>query len=197
MINLNPTFTSEDHRYSDDAGNVYPSVTTVIERWWPVDTRWFNQAAAQRGTEIHAQTAAMDKLGMSVEDAMAINPDHALYLRAWHAFCENNLHEWYWIEQRFVCEVLEYAGTVDRVAKLQDGKIAILDIKSGAPAPYHELQIGAYGVAAKMAGLDVSVGATVHVNDKGGHQVKWYNLQRGMEAWKALLKWANYRRGMG
>ena len=198
MINLDPTFTELDHRYTDDAGNVYPSTTTIIDEWWPVDKKWFakNPGAATRGTEIHAMTAMMDRMRLSSEDAAVMNPDYVMYLKAWSAFSQTHVDQYLWIEQRFIAEILGYAGTVDRIAQMSTGELAVIDIKTGAKQPYHELQLGAYGVAAKLAGINVEAAATVHPTVSGNYSIVEYDLPRAMTAWKALMQWVNYRGSM-
>ncbi len=192
---LNPTFTDDDHRYSDDAGNVYPSVTQVIGDYWPIDRRFYHESGTRRGSDVHAITAMMDNSGLAAETAAVGDPVLLPYLRAWETYRTEYVGEIEWIEQSFIVEELGYAGTIDRVVRIGD-RVRVIDIKTGAPEKWHELQQGAYALAAVLSGMNVSEIASVHLSQAGKYKVIPHTLDRAMSAWKALMQWSHYRTEM-
>lgn len=192
---LNPTFTDDDHRYTDEAGNVYPSVTQVIGDYWPIDRRFYQESGTRRGSDVHAITAMMDNSGLTAETAAVGEPALLPYLRAWEAYRTEYVGEIEWIEQSFIVEELGYAGTIDRVFRIGD-RVRVIDIKTGAPEQWHELQQGAYALAAVLSGMNVSEIASVHLSQNGKYKVIPHTLDRGMSAWRALMQWSTYRSEM-
>jgi len=196
---LNPQFTEDDHRYTDEAGNVYPSVTEIIGQYWPIDRRFYQESGTLRGSDVHSLTAYMDQSIVDPEAAAAAEPNLRPYLVAWDSFKRDMVDGpdgFYWIEQKFIDTDLGYAGTADRVARFKDGRVFVLDIKTGAPESWHELQQGAYAVAARRDDLDVDGLATVQLMKSGKYKLIPHKLDRGVSAWVALIKWSNYRREM-
>lgn len=188
---LDPTFTAEDHRYSDQAGNVIPSVTELIGQYWPVDTSNYKKSGTDRGTMIHAHTQAIDT-GMLTIDQFE-GDEHEGYLRAWEKFKAENVKKFLWIEQKFLVEEFGYAGTVDRIYESSKGEIILGDLKTGKDEKWHELQQAAYALAASMLGIPVEKILTVQPSANGNYKLITNDLQRGLFAWKCLIGWHNYR----
>lgn len=193
-IVLDPTFTSEDHRYTDAAGNVVPSVTELIGQYWPVDRTFYTHAGADRGTQIHNDTAAIDRGLLTL--SMFEGSEHYNYLRAWDEYVSDNIAELIWIEQKFLDPIFGYAGTVDRVAQLRSGEFVVLDLKSGKPEKWHELQQGAYAFAAKQEGIPVEACYTIQIKPTGKYKAIKHDAARAIFAWQSLMNWHNYRRSM-
>jgi len=188
---LDPRFTEEDHRYSDDAGNVYPSVSELIGRYWPIDRRLYQESGAQRGKDVHELTAQMDR---STTDTVAIeDPTLQLYLDGWERFTREMVAEFVWIEQRFIDTEAGFAGTTDRLVRLKNGQLFILDIKTGRPEGWHELQQGAYALAARKCGFIVDGIGSVQINGNGKYQFVRHDIHRAISAWEALTEWHQYR----
>lgn len=123
------TFDESTHTYTIN-GVVVPSVTEVC-RFLSYDQKsdrpWLAKAAADRGTRIHAACTLID-YGEEPEET----PEIAGYLKAYRRFLKDYRPEWVGIEYITGNAALGLAGTVDRYGTLYDGRLCILDIKSGA-----------------------------------------------------------------
>ena len=131
------TFDAVAHRYWMGDRELL-SVTGALTDAGVIDAEWFTDDAAQRGTYIHKACALMDdgQLG-------AVDPTYAPYVAAYETFLRDVKPEWAYIEHRVCDPVRGYAGTLDRLGFLQ-GQWAIVDLKSGGPAPWHRVQLAAY-----------------------------------------------------
>jgi hypothetical protein len=156
-------FLTDDHRYVDaETGAEYPGVTSTIFRaglmgFVPSDN-WY----LQRGTAVHEATELYD---YGVLDESTVDLRIMPYLDAWKKYRADTgfAPDPNFIERIGVDEVLRYAGTLDRNG---------LDIKSGAPAPWHILQAAAYWH------LDVANKApwhAVYLHDDGTYKIKVYS----------------------
>ena len=135
-------FDHEKHEYRVD-GKLVPSVTQLC-RFLNYDTAtearpWLRDAAADRGTRVHAYTAALDYGEILAADE--IDEDCRPYVEAYQRFLRDLQPEWLDVE-RIVASTFSFssmpatgtypfAGTVDRYG-LIDGKPVVLDIKTGA-----------------------------------------------------------------
>jgi len=195
-VNLTPEFCEGEHTYADAAGNVYPSTTELIGRYWPIDrSRYGDGSAAQRGTEIHSLTQVIDT-GLFHPGQFENGHEYSGYIRAWEkAKTDIGFGVWEWIEQRFISDELGYAGTVDRLSRRGDVYV-VIDIKSGRAEPWHELQLGAYATAAMLAGYPVSAIYDVYIAKNGKYKAARGNESRAISAWKSLMAWHTYRRSV-
>lgn len=189
---LDPTFTTEDHCYTDHAGNVVPSVTELIGQYWPIDRRFYTENGTNRGTQVHAASAVIDS-GLFTVGAFAGTAEEP-YLKAWEKFKRDCVHEIIWREQKFLVEELGYAGTVDIIATTKYGKVGVFDLKSGKLEAWHELQQGAYSLAARLAGIGVDLIATVQLKKNEEYKLVTHNLEQALLAWQSLIRWHNYRK---
>jgi hypothetical protein len=82
------------------------------------------EAAADRGTKVHAATEALDKAGRA-----EIEDDYLPYLQAYAQFRREHEVAWELIEHPDYHPELLYAGTIDRYG-LVDGKHTLLDLKT-------------------------------------------------------------------
>lgn len=128
------TFDEKTHTYTLD-GVRLPSVTEVT-RFLSVDYKsdrpWLAQAAAQRGSDIHALTALID-YGEDPED---VPFEYEGYIKAYRRFLRDYRPEWSGIEVALADATRGFAGTVDRYGTI-GGNSCVLDIKTGhlhAPA---------------------------------------------------------------
>lgn len=85
---------------------------------------WQLEAAAERGTVVHAATQLLDQNGTAL-----IDPDYAPYLQAYAAFLRDHTPQWSLIERSFYHPDDDYAGTIDRYG-LIDGLRTLVDIKT-------------------------------------------------------------------
>ncbi len=127
------TFDADTHTYTKD-GRVLPSVTQILQGAGIVDTTWFTEEAAWRGSIVH-RCCHLDDEGDLEEGTV---PEEARgYLDAWRLFKAQVPMNFISIEHP-LCSGL-YAGTPDR-----DAEWAVIDIKTGAILPWVGLQLAAY-----------------------------------------------------
>lgn len=190
-VNLAPNFDEERHEYSDAAGNVVRSVTQIIGDYWPIDRSHYSEEPRARGTAIHAALEEIDKKKSSYSSYSML--PHFDYIEAWELFKADTGYQVEQTEQPFIYEEYSYAGTVDRVGMMQRERV-LIDIKTGGPADWHELQQGAY--AAAMIGADINIDAiaTVFLRPNGKYKYKKNSLDRALLGWGGLMTWINYRR---
>lgn len=134
-------FEPEGHVYTWQGRRV-PSVTQIVHEagcsaFWGVGTSWY----MERGSALHLAAQLWDEGDL---DESSVDPAIAVHLAAYKTFLRAN-------ESELVIETIEqpayhprgYAGTYDR-GILWRGDRGILDIKTGAKAPWHRLQTAAY-----------------------------------------------------
>lgn len=184
-------FDPDDHVYRDEHGRAYPSVTEIISEVWPIDKRWYRESSTNLGTEVHEATALIDKGLMTLED---FEGDVRVLSHVWETFLQRLDCELLIIEQPAIARKYGFGFTTDRVVKLKEGDVAILDIKTGAPAKWHELQLGAYalGVEEKY-GIQVSRGFTVHLEAGRAARPKEHDVLLASSAFRNLMLWRSYR----
>ncbi len=121
----------ENHRYTLD-GRPLDGVTSILKEAGLINgygSDWY----LHRGTAIHKATEFYDR-GTLDEDT--IDPQIAGYLESWKRFRLDQDYQPTYYELSFSDPVLLYAGTLDR--------LPLIDLKSGAFAPWHVLQLAAY-----------------------------------------------------
>lgn len=85
---------------------------------------WQLEAAADRGTKVHAATEVLDKTGQA-----EIEDEYLPYLQAYAKFRQEHDVQWELIEHADYHPELMYAGTIDRYG-LVDGIKTLMDIKT-------------------------------------------------------------------
>lgn len=123
------TFDVDTHTYRV-RGKVVPGVTSVLAPLTdfsavPPDVM---RRASEFGKAVHA-ACELDDLDQL--DEHALDPAIKPYLDAWRKFCAEHRVEWEWIEAPKHHPTLGYAGTPDRIGKV-NGLLAVVDIKTTA-----------------------------------------------------------------
>ncbi len=134
------TFDAEKHEYRA-AGRRVPSVTGIITGAGLINTEWFNEAACWRGSVVH-KCCELDCKGTLKE--ASVDPGATGYLMAWRAWRDRMGFVSEQIEERRLHADLGYCGTPDRIGRLADGTRAVVDLKTGAAAKWHGIQLAAY-----------------------------------------------------
>lgn len=147
-------FDAATHTYTLD-GHAIPSVTQVLsDNRLRADYRHVRPDVLERARQIgHAAHAAAhySDEGTLVESTVA--PEVLPFLAAWRAFVEVRQVEMLELEQLFADPTYRFAGTIDRIARLDGAdRPVILDIKTGE-ASGTNYQTAAYG---HLAGLPLS-----------------------------------------
>lgn len=184
------TFDPETHTYAI-GGREVPSVTRILEDLGFIDTRWYRPEDAERGTAIHEMTASLDKgLPTKVEDGSLAGYIRS-YLR-WKEFWNVQIVTTR-IEERIYSKRRGYAGTCDRGRLTYDGhkKPLIMDLKTGRPASWHELQLTGYGLAYNEASrYRYERGILVYLNEDGkiAHTVDVSFYSENVMDWLSILR---------
>ena len=124
-------FDPDKHEYRID-GKVVPSVTHIcrILNYDVADgnnNKWLRDYAADRGSRVHAYTAAID-YGEELDE---VDADCAGYVEAYIRFLRDFKPDWTGIERIVGNERARYAGTLDRMGYMED-RAVLIDIKTGA-----------------------------------------------------------------
>ena len=134
-------FDEARHEYRVN-GRVTPSVTQVLKAVGLLaDYDNLDPFYAERGHAVHAACEFDDK---GTLDEESVDEEVAGFLAAWRALKkESGLVV---VEIETVVTGPGYAGRVDRVVEIK-GRRGVLDIKTGQPAAWHQLQTAAYAMA--------------------------------------------------
>lgn len=146
--------------YRDETGVFVPSVTTILDAF-PKDASYYawlknngqdsdniRDRAAERGTAVHNLTEAYDRGEevslLSADGRLAFKMSEWAMLERYIDFCTRFKPEVMQCEQNYVSPELGWAGTVDRIIRM-NGKTYLIDIKtSNAIYQTYWLQLAAY-----------------------------------------------------
>lgn len=123
-------FDEQEHLYLVDGVEV-PSVTEILSplhRSYGKVNPSILEYAANRGKAVHEALEVYD-LGGELE----ATPETAPYIQAYLDWVQVYKPTWTGVEQIVFCEEGWYCGTFDRMGYLNDGKLAIVDIKTSQP----------------------------------------------------------------
>lgn len=151
-------FDAKRHVYTLD-GMLVTGVTSVIDSFLPFENipAEVLESARIRGTLVHQATERFDKGKLTegnIADLQAAKLDG--YLTGWRQFLEETGAEVVEVEQRVYHTKHRYCGTLDRIMRI-DGKLAVIDIKSGMLYPENEWQTAAYLEAANDGRTDEKI----------------------------------------
>ena len=143
------TFDPSLHTYRV-SGQVVPGVTSILSPLTNYEAipPHVLQAAADFGNAVHMACELHD---LSELDEEALDPALVPYLTAWRHFCSDHSTEWEQIETPIYHATMRYAGTPDRIGKV-DGIRSVVDIKTTAALyPSVGPQLAAYAHAYGMS----------------------------------------------
>jgi len=160
-------FDPESHLYYLD-GKIIPGYSEIAAEVGLIDASWFTPESAHRGTAVHQLCAMIDR-GQEIPEPI---PEIRGYVEAWKAFCEQEEAQWETIEEPTYRDIyLPFACTPDRYGILKTFGRSVVEIKTGAAHPSHDLQLAAQGLclgrdATRLCVYLSSTGSfTVHVSD--------------------------------
>ena len=178
-------FNEENHTYLF-RGAILPSVTTIMK---PLSNVVYSHIdpevlrfAANRGTKVHAATELYDLYG-----AIEIEEEYTPYLDAYLNFLNDYKPEILQVEHQVYHKQLFYAGTVDRIVKLNN-KVILLDIKttSSLHKDLVSIQTTAYQEAEQSNGLHIDGLASLKLNKDGTYEFNY--LERDWDTFLLLYK---------
>ncbi len=135
-------FEESTHTYTRN-GVVIPGVTETLQSAGIIDTTWFTESAAWKGSRIHLACQFDDEGDIEESE---FTEEELGYLEAWRKFKEKNKVDFTAIERPMGND--DYSGTPDRIVVIEKSRKspteAILDLKTGAIQPWVALQLAAY-----------------------------------------------------
>jgi hypothetical protein len=170
---------SKDHIYTVD-GKVYPGVTTILG---DVYGRFpYPEGSAERGHHVHLATQLYDEDDL---DEATLDPLVAGYLEGWKRFREEMAFVPTQIEKLVHNEVYGYCGTLDRIGTMQ-GRLYLIDIKSGAKAFWHRIQTAAYALC--LPPDTVFKRASVYLSAEGKYKIDYYINKQDYHDWLSTYR---------
>lgn len=131
-----PLFDESTHSYTTEDGIPLVSVTQALVSSGIIDTRWFDEQSAWRGTCVHECCRLWD-LGILKESS--VDPAALGYLDSWREWVSRTGFKPKEVEQPIYHPQYLYAGTPDVWDDSTD-----VDRKTGACADWHALQLALY-----------------------------------------------------
>jgi hypothetical protein len=167
-------FTPENHEYRLN-GEVVPSVTQLLA---PIYSGVFDAIPADvlerkraLGTAVH-KACELDDVNELDESTLhdAIRP----YLDGWRRFRDEFAPVWDASEWMLADPGMRYAGTIDRVGTLNDGRLVVLDIKTGPQSPQIGVQLAGYERLLKANNrTEDRERLSVHLTEGGFQLARW------------------------
>lgn len=150
---LDPTSTSGTLRFDADAHAYFwlpdygdrrerrlISVTQVLTAVGLIDNTWYTTFARDRGTYVHRMLELYER---GVLDEAAVPEDYLGYLEGYRGWVAEAQAVRTRVEIRLPDPTEGYAGTIDWLGRLGQAP-ALVDFKTGAPCPWHQLQLAGY-----------------------------------------------------
>lgn len=134
-----PYFLQENHKYHSPDGEVLDSVTTILKEEFGL-YKYGNIGKATFGTDCHTACQYYDEKDL---DESTLDKGVALRLAQYKRALKDTGAVVLANELRRYCNKFRYAGTLDKLWR-QDGALWVIDIKTGKPENWHELQTAAY-----------------------------------------------------
>lgn len=159
-------FFEAEHSYEVD-GLKLPSVSEIIRflsrEIYANATQYQLDHAADRGTRVHKACENIDRYGSCDVDS-EIEP----YVMAYVQFLKDKRPEWMLIERSFCDLDKGYAGTLDRLGKI-DGESTIVDLKSSSAIKpvLVGAQLNGYKGLAEKNGYHIDAIASLHLKKDG------------------------------
>lgn len=177
----------EEHEYSDNCLDDLPEILTNAKYEW----KNVSAEAMDIGSEIHNLIEVYIKDGKDAVGEM--RPEVENGFLAFLEWEQENIEEWLESEMTVKSEKYCYAGTLDAIARMKDGKVRVIDFKSskGFYSGYGK-QIAAYKLAVEEMIPEKEVdGCGILRLDKETGQPEWKcfdkTQERKTEAWLKLL----------
>lgn len=177
-------FLEDGHVYELD-GERIPSVSELCRfirlEVYKDAPAWQMEAAAERGTKVHAAAESLDRTG-----AAEIEDEYLPYLEAYAAFLREHDVKWELIEHPDYHPMLLYAGTVDRYG-LVDGAHTLVDVKTTYTVhkPLCAAQLNLYRLILENRGMRVDRMAILHL--KKGRRYRMIEFEADNDIPYALL----------
>ena len=161
-----------------------PRVTGVLKDTGFIDTRWFNEFYANRGSMVHKACQFHDE---GTLDRDSLDEHQRGCLAAYEKFLSDTGMIFSEIEQTRIHEVLRYVGTPDRVGWCQAWGKTIVDIKGGVPMKWHRYQLGAYAMLVDPISPENCSRVSVYLSPKGKYKMSRFEDNNDTAVFAAAL----------
>lgn len=173
-----------------------PGLTDWMLRVGQAEADRLREEGAALGTAVHAAIEAVNTGRMPVVTGPA-GMDLTAYADRYHAWKEATVREVVRAEYAVFHETHRYAGTLDMVAELYDGRRALVDFKTNkSPDAMWGLQLAAYAAALEAMGEPVDVWMVLHFPSGDGGQVlrviEYPDHRHHDQAWRACVRLHRY-----
>ncbi|MBI5193251.1 MAG: hypothetical protein HZA08_07410 [Nitrospirae bacterium] len=187
-------FDSETHTYWMDNRKL-PGVTGILTDAGLINTDWFQEEHANRGTAVH--TACLYWLQNDLDEE-SLDPQLAGYLEGFKEFMHKSgfSPEMSLVEKPRYDALKLFAGTPDLPGYMNSLPV-IIDIKSGGVYPYHALQLAAYKILLRVNGFQALKRYVLQLRPNGSsklHEFKDINDEGVFLAALTLYQW-KYKNG--
>ena len=137
---------------------------------------WQMEAAADRGTKVHAATEALDRTGRA-----EIEDEYLPYMQAYARFLKEHDVQWELIEHQDYHPAHRYAGTIDRYGML-DGFSTLLDIKTTYKVykPLCSASLNLYRMMLEARGKTVERLSILHLRKDGSYKLLRFDADDGV-----------------
>ena len=154
---------------------------------------WQLEAAADRGTKVHAATEVLDKTGQA-----EIDGDYVPYLEAYARFLREHEVSWELIEHPDYHPELRYAGTIDRYGMV-DGLHTIVDLKTTYTVykPLCSASLNLYRMILEAREKRVEKMMIIHLKKDGTYKLIPFNVDDSVPMALITLHTALKRRKRG
>ena len=146
-----------------------------------------SREATALGTRIHVLCE-----GLMKRHTLIASPAETVYLKAFEGWFYDNVRAVVAVEWTVVHERHGYAGTLDLLADMNDGRRLVVDLKTGKSVDAtYRLQLTAYKDALEEAGEHVDGRLVVHLpSNRPGelHPIEFDGDEHDRKAWVALLR---------
>ena len=128
---------------------------------------WQLEAAADRGTKVHAATETLDATGQA-----QIQEDYLPYLKAYASFLREHEVSWELTEHSMWHPEHRYAGTLDRCGMV-DGKRTLVDFKTTYTVhkPLCSASLNLYRMMLEAYGMPVEQLMILHLKKDGSYRL--------------------------
>lgn len=188
-------FDPSTHTYSVD-GEIIPGVTSIMSILGLYDgvPSEVLERASERGLNVHWLTELLDTAAMPIEVAEEYEP----YVAAWGQFRDDYGVTFHAIEERVYHPRYGYAGTIDRIATINDC-VGVLDIKTTSRLhPETGVQLAAYAEAwnEERSIPFVTHRWAVQLKGDGSYEFKEYTREDDLATFLACLQIHLWKEGV-
>jgi len=182
----------ESHVYRVD-GQIKPGVTTVLQAAGLIDTTWFSDDAALRGTYVHRAVELYHTAGLDMDSLDSIIRP---YFEAYLDFLTKSCFRVALVERPLWCQTYDYCGRPDLVGWLND-TLVLLDIKTGAPQKWAGPQTAGYCqlVGSMVDGYQITQRVALQLSSNGKWKLVPFNSRNDLPVFLAALTVWNFKNG--